>query len=89
MTRSLSTYFKANVTIDPVTSTAVHSSGTVVATCSGQRRFPDASGDLSDEESDGEEYISDEDDTISDQSSSISSKVIPRTPDNSIKLWSL
>ncbi|KAG4421972.1 hypothetical protein IFR04_004831 [Cadophora malorum] len=71
---------------DPVTSTAVHSSGTVVATCSGQRSSPGAgysegsadSNDSSDDDSDDSEL-----------SSACSSSLGLRTPDNSIKVWNL
>jgi hypothetical protein len=69
---------------DPVSSTVVHSSGTVVATCSGQRTPL-----LSDED----DISSDEDESDSDASSGDQSTRSPRstgrTPDNSIKVWSL
>ncbi|KAK0119680.1 hypothetical protein ONS95_011116 [Cadophora gregata] len=71
---------------DPVTSTAVHSSGTVVATCSGQRSSPGLSISEEVEENDG----SSDDDSDDHGSSSVHSS--PRdlhTPDNSIKVWSL
>jgi hypothetical protein len=83
---------------DPVTSTIVHSSGSVVATCSGQRSEPN----FDDSESESEENDSDEEseesgsdigsDSGSEGESSISSqsvKLSSRTPDNSIKIWSL
>lgn len=77
--------------IDPATSTIVHSSGTVVATCSGQRAAPifedrEASGE-SDSEDDAEEYSS-EDDSNSSISSKQSFDSNSGTPDNSIKIWS-
>ncbi|PSS16721.1 hypothetical protein M430DRAFT_19694 [Amorphotheca resinae ATCC 22711] len=69
---------------DPVSSTVVHSSGTVVATCSGQRTPL-----LSDED----DISSDEEESDSDASSGDQSTRSPRstgrTPDNSIKVWSL
>ncbi|RKF83863.1 Telomerase Cajal body protein 1 [Golovinomyces cichoracearum] len=64
---------------DPVTSTTVHSSGTVVATSSGQRRYP-AVNRVS-------EDFSDTSDSSSDITSfSACSSVIS---DNSLKIWSL
>jgi hypothetical protein len=84
--------------VDPVTSTIVHSSGTVVATCSGQRSIPnfeesdsgseenERSDDERDEENDRTESTEDSDD---DESSTYSVKQTGRTPDNSIKVWSL
>jgi hypothetical protein len=74
----------ANVKTDSVTSAVIHSSGTVAATCSGQRIFPSLGDDESDDE-DGEEQVNDGED----QSSGHSSKHPSRTPDNSIKIWSL
>jgi hypothetical protein len=68
---------------DPITSAVVHSSSTVVATCSGQRAFLSLGEDESDEAS--EEQASDGED----QSSKHSSKPPSRTFDNSIKVWSL
>lgn len=71
---------------DPVSSTVVHNSGTVVATCSGQRAFLE------------DDYSEDEDETDgsgSSENESTSSQSIPstrstsRVPDNSLKLWSL
>jgi hypothetical protein len=63
---------------DPVTSTAVHSSGTVVATCSGQRSIPDegVDGNTSENEEDVEQMRE-------------HSTKPTRSPDNSIKVWSL
>jgi hypothetical protein len=79
--------------LDPVTSSVVHSSGTVMATCSGQRRFPDTSLDLSDSDTGDEEGSFDEDDPTSDPSSNTSSRSSPsvtsRKLDNSIRVWSL
>ncbi|KAE9371386.1 WD40 repeat-like protein [Stipitochalara longipes BDJ] len=68
---------------DPVTSAIVHSSGTVVATCSGQRSFPSLREDESDVESD------DEQDSDSASEASSHSRAPSRIPDNSIKVWSL
>ncbi|CZS89322.1 related to guanine nucleotide-binding protein [Rhynchosporium agropyri] len=73
---------------DPVSSTMVHSSGTVVATSSGHRSSPgfessiQGSEDSSDDSSDSE----------SDDEGSVSTRSLSpnfRTPDNSIKVWSL
>ncbi|PVH82194.1 hypothetical protein DL98DRAFT_415466 [Cadophora sp. DSE1049] len=71
---------------DTVTSTAVHSSGTVVATCSGQRSSPGAGYCEGSEDSDNG---SDEDSDDEELSSAYSSFIGLRTPDNSIKVWSL
>lgn len=73
---------------DPIGSTIVHSSGTVVATCSGQRArvdaaFEDGSDGGSDESSD------DEEDDTSNASSTRSESPISQTPDNSLKVWAL
>ncbi|KAL5330046.1 hypothetical protein ACEPPN_003570 [Leptodophora sp. 'Broadleaf-Isolate-01'] len=76
---------------DPVSSTIVHSSGTVVATCSGQRSSP-AIGNSSGGSEDSDEYSSEEDSEDSEDSGSIStrsSSLSFRIPDNSIKVWSL
>jgi hypothetical protein len=89
----------------PVTSTVVHSSGTVVATCSGQRSpnvvgddrsESDSDSDSSTEESDSDtdsesNSISSSSDTSGSQSgiSNSSSALFSRTPDNSIKVWKL
>lgn len=69
--------------VDPVSSTVVHSSGTVVATCSGQRSVPNlGDNDSSESESDSEDGSEDE--------NSLSHSVKSHgTPDNSIKVWSL
>jgi len=77
---------RANMKADPITSAVVHSSGTVVATCSGQRAFLSLGEDESDEAS--EEQASDGEDR-EDQSSRHSSKPPSRAFDNSIKVWSL
>ena len=79
-----------------MTSTVVHSSGTVVATCSGQRSLNQLEGD---DGSDGQsDSSSSSDDSDSDSesafsatrdSSSTSSQPTLRTPDNSIKVWKL
>lgn len=83
--------------LDPVSSTIVHSSGTVVATCSGQRTILDFEN--TDSDSEGSESSEDETDDDEDptngsddsdgDSSTHSIKPIGRTPDNSIKVWSL
>jgi hypothetical protein len=67
-----------------VTSTILHSSGTVVVTCSGQRSFPSLRDDASEAESDDEQASDNES-----QTSNHSSEAPSRTPDNSIKVWSL
>jgi telomerase Cajal body protein 1 len=65
-----------NVFADPVTSAILHSSGTVVATCSGERSFPPLREDESDSDSESD-------------TSSYSSTAPSPTPDNRIKVWSL
>lgn len=65
-----------NVFADPVTSAILHSSGTVVATCSGQRSIPSLRDDGSDSDSESD-------------TSSHSSTAPSPTPDNRIKVWSL
>ncbi|KAL2070507.1 hypothetical protein VTL71DRAFT_13533 [Oculimacula yallundae] len=77
---------------DPVTSTIVHPSGTVVATCSGQRSSPTFKSsreecEESDEDSSGESSDESSDDEGSTSTRSLSPSI--RTPDNSIKVWSL
>lgn len=69
---------------DPVTSTVVHSSGTVVATCSGQRSSPGAGHREGSQDSDDSCGEGPDDEELSSTSSSPF-----RTPDNSIKVWSL
>lgn len=76
----------------------MHCSGTVVATCSGQRSIPDveasdsssnddgSSGGPSDDEDGDPTNIGDSDD---EQSPTCSIKPTGRTLDNSIKVWSL
>ncbi|KAH7355139.1 WD40-repeat-containing domain protein [Rhexocercosporidium sp. MPI-PUGE-AT-0058] len=73
---------------DPVSSTVVHSSGTVVATCSGQRSAPSI-GNISEGSEDSDENSSDEDEDDEASTSTCSSSLSFRTPDNSIKVWSL
>ena len=60
----------------------VHSSGTVVATCSGQRS---RSGLAEDDKS----SVADLEDKKSDDISCQSTESTAQTPDNSIKVWSL
>jgi len=72
---------------DPVTSSIVHPSRTVMATCSGQRAFPTTSDEVSGSESETESL-----DTESDESSARSSHdsdLLEISCDNSIKIWSL
>jgi telomerase Cajal body protein 1 len=67
-----------------VSSTVLHSSGTVIATASGQR-YETVIGE--------DDYSSDEEDNdtvdSSDDLSPRPPKAMGRTPDNSIKVWSL
>ncbi|KAL3418477.1 WD repeat domain-containing protein [Phlyctema vagabunda] len=78
---------------DPVTSTIVHNSGTVVATSSGQRAaftVGDESG--SDSESESESKSDDEGDSDSDSNEDTQtsdSEDYRRIPDNSIKVWAM
>ncbi|KAG9233090.1 hypothetical protein BJ875DRAFT_58624 [Amylocarpus encephaloides] len=87
---------------DPVTSTVIHSSGTVVATCSGQRSSPilDENDGSSENSSDSEEGENDSngDSDESDQDSEPSTtnlmssrhpRPLLKIPDNSLKVWSL
>ena len=69
--------------VDPVSSTFVHSSGTVVATCSGQRSIPNLGND------DSSESESDSEGDSEDENSPSHSAKPHWTPDNSIKVWSL
>lgn len=84
----------ANYILDPVSSTVVHSSGTVVATCSGTRSIPRQHESESGSDSDSESSQS-ELDSISDVSVSESDtqgellETIVKSGDNSIKVWSL
>lgn len=93
---------KTNFAKDPVSSTAVHSSGTVVATCSGQRLSPASSFSYESDSSDDEGSASDAETAAESESSSSSSsssrqssrssrspKPFSKSPDNSIKVWSL
>jgi hypothetical protein len=76
------------IIIDPVTSTVLHGSGSVVATCSGQRKSPSI-GDI---ESNEDDTVSDEgtdEGDNEDQASNPSLRLDSRTPDNAIKIWSL
>ncbi|KAI9723956.1 MAG: hypothetical protein M1812_000674 [Candelaria pacifica] len=64
---------------DPVTSTVVHPSGSVVATCSGQRHdFPSGSWGDDNESEDSDPDTSD---------STCSSSLAKSRPDNSLKIW--
>lgn len=64
---------------DSVGSTAMHPSGSVVATCSGQRGNPGFTQSL--------ESDSDSDDDESDEESVAST--LEKTPDNTLKVWSI
>ena len=73
----------ADYFVDPVSSTIVHSSGTVVATCSGQRSIPDFGDSEDDGSSDEGSSSSGENETPT-----YSLNATSRTPDNTIKVWS-
>ncbi|KAG4432246.1 hypothetical protein IFR05_012279 [Cadophora sp. M221] len=73
---------------DPVSSTVVHPSGTVVATCSGQRSSP-AIGNSNEGSEDSDEGSDEEDSDDEGSTSTRSSSLSSRIPDNSIKVWSL
>lgn len=86
------------INADPVTSTIVHSSGTVVATCSGQRSTPttDDSESSSEDSDSDEDSVEDSDESCSDEESESQSAtpnqapmLNSRAPDNSIKVWCL
>lgn len=87
---------RANGDIDPVSSTVVHSTGTVVATCSGKRAEIGVD-QLSDDDSDTDSSDDSSDDSSSDgesistnsSTSTNSIRPLSRSPDNSIKVWSL
>jgi hypothetical protein len=77
---------------DPVSSTVLHNSGSVIATCSGQRVQPVIEENtFSSEEDDGIDEK--EQDRHFDERSHHSPTRLPtrttRTPDNSINVWSL
>ncbi|KAG0652451.1 WD40 repeat-containing antisense [Hyphodiscus hymeniophilus] len=81
---------------DPIGSTVVHNSGTVVATCSGQRSIAEFGSGTDSDTSSSEEEDNEEDNEDSSPNSSIdgdspahSFRAPSRVPDNSIKLWSL
>lgn len=73
----------------PVTSTIVHSSGTVVATCSGQRSVPTFEGSESGSEDDSSDSEEDSDESERSSRSSSQRSFQKKCPDNSIKVWSL
>lgn len=74
--------------IDPIGSTVLHPSGTVVATCSGQRAEPSIKDDTISDDSD-EDISDDESASDSNRSQSMVRKAAGRAPDNSLKVWSL
>jgi hypothetical protein len=80
--------------LDPVTSTIVHSSGTVVATSSGQRstelavEVGDSSSDEDEENSDFTSSSSEFSLPSADSSINLP-KAIRKLPDNSIKVWKI
>jgi hypothetical protein len=72
------------VNSDPISSTMIHTSGSVVATCSGQRSFQNDQADIEDTaDSDTSK------DETTPSSFTTSTKSMSRTPDNSLNLWSL
>ncbi|KAB8298314.1 hypothetical protein EYC80_002043 [Monilinia laxa] len=73
---------------DPIGSTVLHPSGTVVATCSGQRAEPKIKDDSASDDS-GEDTSDDESASDSHRSQSMIREATGRTPDNSLKVWSL
>ncbi|QSZ34424.1 hypothetical protein DSL72_006016 [Monilinia vaccinii-corymbosi] len=77
---------------DPIGSTVLHPFGTVIATCSGQRAEPTIT-DISSTSDNSDEDISDDGSALDSQRSSPSRKRKVagrnRTPDNSLKVWSL
>ena len=89
----LDTGIRANTIPDPVTSTTLHSSGTVVATCSGQRSDPafaesdiTTTSDDEDESSNGQSFYDEA------EENKLSRELLEprsRTSDNSLKVWSL
>ncbi|KAE8448672.1 hypothetical protein EG329_009098 [Mollisiaceae sp. DMI_Dod_QoI] len=64
---------------DPASSTAMHPSGSVVATCSGQRRRPDLEEDSDDENNEGDE----------DDEESLPATSHARASDNTLKVWNM
>ncbi|KAA8571260.1 hypothetical protein EYC84_000588 [Monilinia fructicola] len=73
---------------NPIGSTVLHPSGTVVATCSGQRAEPSIKDDTISDDSD-EDISDDESASDSNRSQSMVRKAAGRAPDNSLKVWSL
>lgn len=71
---------------DAISSTIIHSSGTVVATCSGQRSF--TKDDCNEGEDEKDDSESSEEESTSSPSMK-STRSTPRVPDNTLKLWSL
>lgn len=72
----------------PVTSVAVHASGSVAATCSGERSYP-ASRRLSFDTEDRKSIESGSDHSSDDEHKLPISQSISQTPDNNVKVWSL
>jgi WD40 repeat protein len=69
-----------------MTGVAVHPSGTVLATSSGQRQ---EMGEFNDEDSGSESDSESADDSAASTTSSCSSREARRPPENSIKIWGL
>lgn len=66
-------------------STAMHPSGSVVGTCSGQRGALDFNeGNSYDSDGSDNSY-----DNVSDEESSVASTSSDRIPDNTLKVWSV
>ncbi|PQE26310.1 wd repeat-containing 79 protein [Rutstroemia sp. NJR-2017a BBW] len=84
---------------DPISSTVLHNTGTVVATCSGQRSEPYWNGGSTMDYKNSSDSSSDDETGSDDESSSsgseeeTSTSVTPpppsRMPDNTLKVWSL
>ncbi|TGO51815.1 hypothetical protein BCON_0154g00350 [Botryotinia convoluta] len=74
---------------DPIGSTVLHPSGTVIATCSGQRAETNIDVDVNDDDTSDEDSSDDESAPNSLQSPSRTPKDTGGTPDNSIKVWTL
>ena len=70
---------------DPISSAVLHNSGTVIATCSGQRFNPE----IGEDDSSSDEEASDSDESTDDDLLPRPPKQVSRVPDNSIKIWSL
>lgn len=72
-----------NSYLDPIGSTAMHPSGSVVATCSGQRGRPYLEEDSDDDDR------NDDSDADSETVEPPTVKSHSREPDNTLKIWSI